>query len=66
QRIIDQRNRRQMGAEWERLNKARRSDSDLLSAFGKREFALRTSAGALFYATLVHLHPVLFGVSAIL
>ncbi|MEM9912257.1 MAG: NnrU family protein, partial [Pseudomonadota bacterium] len=47
QRIIDQRNRRQMGAEWERLNKARRSDSDLLSAFGKREFALRTSAGAL-------------------
>lgn len=64
QRIIDQRRRRQIGAEWDRLNKARRAGASLRPAFGKREFALRAVAGAFVYATLVHLHPILLGVSA--
>lgn len=56
--LVDRRKRREMGADWGRLNAARRAaPADLAGA------AVRLAAGAALYAALLWLHPVLFGVN---
>ena len=53
-KIVDRRRRRQLGAEWERLQPTSRgwSAAQLLLTFG---------GGTLFYVAALHAHPVLFG-----
>jgi uncharacterized membrane protein len=61
-RLIDRRKRREMGAEWQRLRSVA-VDAPLLPMPASTAMFTRPLAGALLYATLLWLHPVLFGVS---
>ena len=61
-RLIDRRKRREMGAEWQRLRLAVAS-VPLVSWSLSGGTMVRFSTGSLLYATLIWLHPVLFGVS---
>jgi len=58
-RLIDRRKRREMGAEWQRLQ-------NLISRAPnapRRDAVLRAGGGLVLYAVLLWLHPILFGVS---
>lgn len=58
-RLIDRRKRREMGAEWHRLRRAVAGAPRVPD----RVAVARLSAGVALYATLIWLHPLLFGVS---
>ncbi|SER93409.1 Uncharacterized membrane protein [Tranquillimonas rosea] len=60
--LIDRRKRREMGAEWQRLRSVV-VDAPLLPMRASTAMFTRLLAGAVLYATLLWLHPVLFGVS---
>lgn len=61
-RLIDRRKRREMGTEWLRLRVAV-ANVPLLSWFATGGTLVRLLASIVLYATLVWLHPILFGVS---
>ena len=61
-RLIDQRKRREMGAEWQRL-RAAVERAPLLTLRASKGTLVRLVAGSVLYATLLWVHPVLFGVS---
>ncbi|WP_420340102.1 NnrU family protein [Roseibium sp.] len=62
-RIIDRRKKREMGEEWFRL-KTEVSRQPLLAPRGVTSaVVLRCLAGVALFASLLHLHPYLFGVS---
>jgi len=60
-RLIDRRKRREMGAAWGRLEAARRQAPPRPISWP--DVALRLGLGGVLYATLVWVHPWLFGVS---
>lgn len=62
-RLIDRRKRRGMGAEWARLDAARRAGPLLPRPAQPLGAALRLAAGIGLYWGLIELHPLLFGVS---
>lgn len=61
-RLIDRRKRREMGADWNRLRVAVEG-APLLSWRASKGTLVRLVAGIVLYATLLWVHPVLFGVS---
>lgn len=61
-RLIDRRKRREMGVEWQRL-KVAVEGAPLFSSPLSGGTLARLSVGIVLYATLIWLHPVLFGVS---
>lgn len=61
-RLIDRRKRREMGAEWNRLQMLV-ANAPLLSWRWSQGVLVRLAAGSVVYATLLWAHPVLFGVS---
>jgi uncharacterized membrane protein len=61
-RLIDRRKRREMRAEWHRL-RAVVQGAPLLSSHASISKRVRLVAGSVLYATLLWVHPVLFGVS---
>lgn len=61
-RLIDRRKRRELGAAWQRLRVAVEG-APLLSLRGSVSTLARLVAGVVLYATLLWVHPVLFGVS---
>ena len=61
-RLIDRRKRREMGADWIRLRVAVEG-APLLSWRASKGTLVRLVAGIVLYATLLWVHPVLFGVS---
>ena len=63
-RLIDRRKRREMGVEWERLRVVVEG-APLLAWRWSGGIRARLVAGIFLYATLLWVHPVLFGVSPI-
>lgn len=61
-RLIDRRKRREMGADWQRLHLVVEG-TPLLSWRWSGDIPARLVAAAFLYATLLWVHPVLFGVS---
>jgi len=61
-RLIDRRKRREMGADWQRLH-LMVEGTPLLSWRWSGDIPARLVAAAFLYATLLWVHPVLFGVS---
>jgi len=61
-RLIDRRKRREMGADWQRLHLVVEG-TPLLSWRWSGDILARLVAAAFLYATLLWVHPVLFGVS---
>lgn len=61
-RLIDRRKRREMGADWQRLRVVV-EDAPLLSWRWSGGILARLVAAVVVYATLLWVHPVLFGVS---
>jgi uncharacterized membrane protein len=61
-RLIDRRNRREMGGDWDRLRKAARAAPTVAGSISLAT-ALRLAAGIALYVGLIGLHPHLFGVS---
>lgn len=61
-RLINRRKQREMGGDWQRL-RAAVADAPLLSLSISGNVVLRLSVGLALYATLLWLHPFLFGVS---
>lgn len=61
-RLIDRRRQHEMGAEWHRLARATRRPGVGAVLFAQ---PVRLAAGGLFYAVLIAVHPLLFGVSPI-
>jgi len=61
-RLIDRRKRREMGTEWQRLRGAVAGVPRVSMALSGSTL-VRLLAGIVLYATLIWLHPVLFGVS---
>lgn len=61
-RLIDRRKRREMGADWQRLHLVVEG-TPLLSRRWSGDIPARLVAAAFLYATLLWVHPVLFGVS---
>jgi uncharacterized membrane protein len=59
-RLVDRRKRREMGAEWSRLDAARKGAPRPASW---TLAALRLGAGAALYVALIWAHPYLFGVT---
>ena len=62
-RLIDRRKRREMGAEWARLDAARRAGPLLPRPVQPLGAVLRLGAGVGLYWGLIMAHPHLFGVS---
>ena len=62
-RLVDGRKRRKMGADWARLDAARRAAMVLPPPRSWPDLGLRLALGAGLYAGLLWLHPWLFGVS---
>ena len=61
-RLVDRRKRRELGPEWQHL-RATVARAPLMSWSVSRGLALRLLAGVALYATLLWVHPLLFGVS---
>ena len=61
-RLVDRRKRRELGPEWQHL-RATVARTPLMSWSVSRGLALRLLAGVALYATLLWVHPLLFGVS---
>ena len=61
-RLIDIRKRREMGAEWQRMNVVIKG-APLLAWRWSGTILARLFTGVFLYATLLWVHPVLFGVS---
>lgn len=61
-RLIDRRKRREMGAEWQRLQ-ATVKCAPLLSLRISKGTLARLMAGIVIYTELLWMHPILFGVS---
>ncbi len=61
-RLIDRRKRREMGADWQRLHLVVEG-TPLLSWRWSGDILARLVAAPFLYATLLWVHPVLFGVS---
>lgn len=61
-RLIDRRKRREMGADWQRLHLVVEG-TPILSWRWSGDIPARLVAAAFLYATLLWVHPVLFGVS---
>lgn len=61
-RVIDRRKRREMGAEWQRMQVAV-AGAPFPSWSASGGTLARLSAGIVLYATLLWVHPILFGVS---
>ncbi len=62
-RLIDRRKRREMGAEWARLDEARRAGPLLPCPVHPPGAVLRIAAGVGLYWGLIKAHPYLFGVA---
>jgi len=61
-RLVDRRKRREMGADWTRLQSSV-AGAPLFAVSVSIATALRLSAGVALYGVLIWLHPYLFGVS---
>lgn len=64
--LVDRRRRREMGADWDRLNAACRQTSLLPQPVSWPGGALRLTLGIGLYLGLLWLHPWLFGVSPLM
>ncbi len=62
-RLIDRRKKREMGAEWVRLRSELRKGPLLHTPASLLDLSIRVILGILTYAALLHLHPLVFGVS---
>ncbi|CUH64617.1 putative membrane protein [Thalassovita gelatinovora] len=62
-KLIDRRKQRVMGSDWVRLRQELSSGPFLHSPASLRGLSIRLFFGVLAYAALLHLHPLLFGVS---
>lgn len=62
-RLVDRRRRREMGETWQALDLARRQAPRLSHPVSWSSAAIRLALGAGLYASLLWVHPMLFGVS---
>lgn len=62
-KLIDRRKQRQMGAAWHRLREQAANSQRLAVAGIAGATLVRIAAGVALYASVIGLHPVLFGVS---
>lgn len=62
-KLIDRRKRREMGADWARLRDDLKKGPLFHAPASVLDLSIRVILGILTYAALLHLHPLVFGVS---